>query len=255
MTIEYRWADGRYDRLPELTADLVSRGVDVITVIGPPCATAAKNATSTIPIVFTTGSDPVLDGLVTSLARPGSNLTGISILAVQLVPKRLELLSELVLHARTFALLVNPNNGYTEPMSRDVKEAAIQQVSTENEIDAAFAALSSLHTAALVIGNGPFFVAQQKQLVALASSYAIPASYQFREFAVAGGLLSYGPSLTAAISQAGIYAEKIIKGAKPADLPVEQPTKFELVINLKTAKALGFNVPPQLQQLADEVIE
>jgi putative tryptophan/tyrosine transport system substrate-binding protein len=263
VAVEYRWADGHYDRLPALAADLVGRSVDVITAIGPPCASAAKNATSTIPIVFTTGTDPVSDGLVASLARPGGNLTGISILAVQLVPKRLELLSELVPQARTFALLVNPNNGYTEPMIRDVEEAArakgmhlsIQQASTEKEIDTAFAALSSLHTDALVIGDDPFFVAQHGQLVTLASRYAIPTSYQFREFAAAGGLISYGPSLAAAISQAGIYAGKIIEGAQPADLPVEQPTKFELVINLKTAKALGLAVPPSLLARADEVVE
>jgi ABC-type uncharacterized transport system substrate-binding protein len=260
VAIEYRWAEGRYDRLPALATDLVSRKVDVITAIGPPCASAAKHATSTIPIVFTTGTDPVGDGLVASLARPGGNLTGISILAVELVPKRLELLSELVPQARTFALLVNPSNGYSEPMIRDVKEAAgakgvqlkIVRASTESEIDATF---TNLHVDALVIGDDPFFVARQKQLVALASRHLIPAAYQFREFAAAGGLVSYGPSLTTAIRQAGVYAGKIVKGAKPADLPVEQPTKFELVINLKTAKALGLTVPPTLLARADEVIE
>jgi ABC-type uncharacterized transport system substrate-binding protein len=263
VAVEYRWAEGRYDRLPPLAADLVGRGVNVITAIGPPCASAAKKATSTIPIVFTTGTDPVRDGLVTSLARPSGNLTGISILAVQLVPKRLELLSELIPQARMFALLVNPNNGYTEPMTRDVEEAArakglqltILKASTESEIEAAFANLGNLRTDALVIGDDPFFVARLGQLVALASRYAVPTTYQFREFAVAGGLISYGPSLTAAIREAGVYAGKILKGTKPVDLPVVQPTKYELVINLKTAKALGLDVPLILQQRADEVIE
>jgi putative ABC transport system substrate-binding protein len=263
VAIEYHWAEGDYDRLPALATDLVGRKVDVIAAIGPPCASAAKNVTSTIPIVFTTGTDPVGDRLVANLARPGGNLTGISILAVELIPKRLELLSELVPLARMFALLVNPNNGYAEPMIRDVQEAAlakrvhltILRASTESEINAAFTTLVNLHADALVIGDDPFFVARQEQLVALASRYAVPAIYQFREFAAAGGLISYGPSLTAAIRQAGIYAGKILKGAKPAELPVVQPTKFELVINLKTAKALGLDVSLQLQQRADEVIE
>jgi putative tryptophan/tyrosine transport system substrate-binding protein len=179
VAIEYRWAEGRYDRLPALATDLISRKVEVIAAIGPPCASAAQHATSTIPIVFTTGSDPVGDGLVASLARPGGNLTGVSILAVQLVPKRLELLSELVPQARMFALLVNPNNGYSEPMIRDVQEAAgtkgvqlnILRASTESEIDAAFAAFANLRADALVIGDDPFFVARQTQLVALASGY------------------------------------------------------------------------------------
>ena len=263
MAIEYRWAEGRYNQLTALATDLVSRKVNVITAIGPPCATAAKHATSTIPIVFTIGTDPVGDGLVASLARPGGNLTGVSILAVELVPKRLELLSELVPQARTFALLVNPNNGYSEPMIRDVQEAArakavqlkILKASTESEIDAAFASFANLQVDALVVGDDPFFVAQQKQLVALASRYLIPTTYQFREFTAAGGLVSYGPSLSTAIRQAGVYAGKIVKGAKPADLPVVQPTKFELVINVKTAKALGLEVPPTLIARADEVIE
>ena len=263
VAIEYRWAEGRYDRLPSLAADLVSHKVELFAAFGPPCAKAAKNATSTIPIVFTIGSDPVHDGLVPSLASPGGNVTGISMLAVQLVPKRLELLSELVPQARTFALLVNPNNGYSDAMIRDVEHAArangmplsILKASTESEIDAAFSTLGSLHTHALVIGDDPFFTARREQLVALASRYAVPATYQFREFAVAGGLASYGPSLKTASHDAGIYAGRILKGAKPSDLPVAQPTRFELVINLKTAKALGLDVPPTLLARADEVIE
>jgi putative tryptophan/tyrosine transport system substrate-binding protein len=261
--IEYRWAEGRYDRLPALATDLVSRKADVVAAIGPPCASAAKQATSTIPIVFTIGTDPVADGLVVSLARPGGNLTGISLLAAELVPKRLELLSDMVPQARVFALLVNPSNGYTEPMIRDVQKAAdakglqlkILKASTESEIDVAFASMANQHVDAIVIGDDPFLFAQQKQLVALASRYAIPTTYQFREVAAAGGLISYGPSLRDAVRQAGIYVGEIIKGAKPAELPVVQPTKFELVINLRTAKALGLNVPPGLLIAADEVIE
>ena len=247
VRIEYRRAEGRYDRLPSLASDLVSRKVDLIAAFGPPSATAAKNATSTIPIVFTVGSDPVQDGLVSSLARPSGNLTGISMLAVQLVPKRLELLSGLIPQARTFALLVNLSNGYSERMIRDVEDTArakgmplsILKASTESEIDAAFATLGNLRIDALVIGDDPFFTAQRGQLVALASRYAVPTTYQFREFAVVGGLASYGPSLNTASRDAGIYAGKILKGAKPSDLPVAQPTRFELVINLKTAKSLG----------------
>jgi putative ABC transport system substrate-binding protein len=222
VAIEYRWAEGQYDQLPALATDLISRKVEVIAAIGPPCASAAKHATSTIPIVFTTGSDPVGDGLVASLARPGGNLTGVSILAVQLVPKRLELLSELVPQGQVFALLVNPNNGYSEPMIQDVQEAAVTKgvrlnilrASSESEIDAAFAAVASLHADALVIGDDPFFVARQNQLVALAAGYLVPTAYQFREFAAAGGLVSYGPSLTAAIRQAGIYAGEDHQGCQ-----------------------------------------
>jgi putative tryptophan/tyrosine transport system substrate-binding protein len=263
VAIEYRWAEGRYDRLPALATDLVARKVDVIAAVGPPAARAAKNATSSIPIVFAVGTDPVADGLITSLARPGGNLTGISNLAVQLVPKRLDLLSELVRQARVIALLVNPNNAYAEPMIRDAQEAArvrgvqlqILKAATESEIDAAFATLVNLHADALVVGDDVFFTSRREQLVALASRYAVPAIYQFREFAAAGGLISYGSSLTDLIRQTGIYVGKILKGAKPADLPVVQPTTFELVINLKTAKALGLTIPPSILSRADEVIE
>ena len=261
LAIEYRWAEGHYDRLPALAADLVSRKVDVITAIGPPCASAAKKATSSIPIVFTVGIDPIEGGLVASLPRPRGKLTGISILAVELIPKRLELLSELVPQARVFALLVNPN--LANPWIGDVQEAArakgvdlkILKASTEREIDAAFTVLADLHAGALVLGDDPFFVAQREQLVALASRYAVPATYQFREFAASGGLISYGPSLTDTNRQAGIYVGKILRGAKPADLPVQQPTKFELVVNLKTAKALGLTIPQSMLMRAGEVIE
>ncbi len=262
VAIEYRWAEGVIDRLPALATDLVGRRVDVIAAIGPPAARAAKNATSTIPIVFEIGADPVAEGLIANLARPGGNLTGISILAVDLTPKRLELLSELVPKARVIALLVNPNNSYTEPMIREAQETArakkvqlqILQASTEGEIDAAFAALVTRHADALVVGDDVFFTSRREQIVALAARYRVPAIERWREFAASGGLLSYGPSLTAANRQAGVYVGKILKGAKPADLPVEQPSKFELVINLKTAKALGLTIPPSLLLRADQMI-
>jgi ABC-type uncharacterized transport system substrate-binding protein len=263
VAIEYRWAEGHYDRLPGLAADLVSRKVDLIAAFGPPPARAAKSATSTIPIVFTVGTDPVADGLVASLARPGGNATGFTNLAVELVPKRLELLCELVPQARVIALLVNPNNPYTEPMTRGVQEAArvkgvqlqILKASTEGEIDAAFSALVNLHADALLTGDDVLFTSRREQIVALAARHAVPAIYQFREFTAAGGLISYGSSLTALHRLVGIYAGRILKGEKPADLPVQQPTTFELVINLKTAKALGLTIPQSILIRADEVIE
>jgi putative ABC transport system substrate-binding protein len=264
VAIEYRWAEGRYDRLPAMAADLVGRKVDVIVGGGgPPSAFAAKNATSTIPIVFTSGGDPVATGLVASLSQPGGNLTGVSILYTDLVPKRLELLSELAPHAGTIALLVNPKSPEAEPTIRDAQKAArtkgvqlhVVEAATEGEIDAAFADLVQLHAGALVVGADPFFASQHEQLVALASRHAVPAIYHTRFFVVAGGLVGYGPSPTAMYRQVGIYAGKILKGAKPADLPVEQPVKFELVINLKTAKALGLSVPQSILARADEVIE
>ena len=219
-----------------MAADLVSRKVDlIVTGGGHPSALAAKNATSTIPIVFETGRDPVGGGLVASLARPGGNLTGFSILTGELTPKRLELLSELVPQVGVFALLVNPNNPTADPMIRDMQEAArakgvqlhILKASSENEIDAAFASLVQRPVGALVVGTDPFFYSRREQLVALASRHAVPAIYELREFPAAGGLISYGLSLTAVYRQEGIYAGKILKGATPADLPVQQPTTFE----------------------------
>jgi putative tryptophan/tyrosine transport system substrate-binding protein len=263
LAIEYRWAEGRYDRLPALAADLVGRKVDVIVATGgTPSAVAAKSATLTIPIVFIS-SDPVKYGLVASFSRPGGNATGFSVLGDELLPKRLELLSELVPQARVIALLVNPNNTDTERSLGDMQDAArvkrvqlhILKADTESGIDAAFTFLVQLHARALVVGADPFFDGRREQLVALASRNAVPAIYWMREYAASGGLISYGPSLAAAYRQAGIYAGKILNGAKPADLPVQQPAKFELVINLKSAKALGLAVPQSILARADEVIE
>jgi len=262
VSIENRWADGDYDRLPALAADLVGRKVDVIAAVGGISALAAKNATSTIPIVSVVG-DPVAAGLASSLARPGGNLTGVSIMATKLVPKRLELISELVPQAGVTAVLVNPDNPGTEAMIRDLQEAArrkglqlhILKASSESEIDAAFATLVHLRAGALLVGNDPFFFSRREALVAMASRHAVPAIYEWREFPELGGLISYGPSLTGVYRRLGIYVGKILKGAKPADLPVEQPTRFELVVNLKTAKALGLTIPPAILARADEVIE
>ena len=264
VAIEYRWAEGRYDRLPALAADLVGRKVDVIvTGPGPGPALAAKSATSTTPIVFSPVGDPVGEGLVASFARPGGNLTGFSAFVFELTAKRLELLSELAPQASVIALLVNPTNPNTERIIREVREAAsakgvqlaILKAATESEIDAAFATLVQLQAGALLIGTDPFFVSRREQLLALASHHAVPAISAFREFAASGGLISYGPSQTAAFRQLGVYAGKILNGARPADLPVQQPTIFELVINLKTANALGLMVPQSILARADEIIE
>jgi len=264
VVIEFRGAEGRFDRLPALAADLVDRKVDVIvTSGGTPPALAVKNATSTIPIVFSTG-DPVERGLVASLARPGGNLTGVSIMLTELMPKRLDLLSQLVPQASAIALLVNPNNAIVaEPMIRNVQEAArakglqlhIVKAGAESEIEAAFATLNQLHAGALVVGADPLFDNRREQLVAMAARYAVPAIYIWREYATAGGLITYGPSLGFSSRQQGVYAGKILNGAKPADLPVEQLTTFELVVNINTAKALGLTVPPSILARADEVIE
>jgi putative tryptophan/tyrosine transport system substrate-binding protein len=261
LTIEYRWAEGHSDRLPALAADLVDRKVDLIAALGgTPPARAAKAATATIPIVFASG-DPVGLGLVASLARPGGNLTGIS--SLDLTPKRIEMLYELVPQAGVIALLVNPNNAIVESVIRNSQEAArtkggqlsILKASTESEIDAAFATLTQIRVGALVMSSDGLFNSRLDQLVALASRYAVPAIYEWREFPAAGGLISYGPSRTGIFRQLGIYAGKILNGAMPADLPVQQPTTFELVVNLNTAKALGLTVPPSILARATEVIE
>ncbi len=262
--IEYRWAEGRYDRLPALAADLVGRKVDAIVTSSTTGIQAAKSATSTIPIVFTGGGDPVAEGFVASLARPGGNLTGVSFLTVGLMPKRLELLSDLVPRAKVIALLVNPNNTASAgQMIREVQEAAgakgvrlrIVKAGAESDFATAFASLVQQHAGALVVGADPLFYSRREQLVALAARHAVPAMYEWRKFVAAGGLISYGASLAAAWRQVGVYIGKILHGAKPADLPVQQPTTFELVVNLETARTLGLTVPQSILARADEVIE
>jgi putative ABC transport system substrate-binding protein len=264
VTIEYHWAEGHFDQLPALAAELVARKVDVIASTGALApALAVKNATSTIPVVFLIGSDPVAAGLVASLARPAGNLTGFALLGGELRAKRLELLSELVPRARVIALLVSANDPTAERTERDMQDAArtkgvqlqILKVGTPREIDAAFTSLLGVQAGALLVAGDPFFDTQREQLVTLAARHAVAAIYSEREFAAAGGLISYGTSRTAAYRQAGIYTGRILNGAKPADLPVQQPTTFELVVNLKTAKELGLTVPPPILARADEVIE
>jgi putative ABC transport system substrate-binding protein len=262
VAIDYRWAEGRYDRLAALAGDLIGRKVDAIAAIGTLSTQAAKSATSTIPIVFLV-SDPVASGLVASLARPGGNLTGFSILSGELTLKRLELISELVPQAGVIAVLVNSNNPGVGRYMQDMQEAArskglelhVVKAGTESEIEAAFTSFAQLHAGALFIGPDPFFISRRDQLAALALRHAVPAIYESRESVAAGGLISYGTNLTAVNRQVGIYAGRILKGAKPADLPVQQPTTFELVVNLNTAKALGLTVPPSILARADEVIE
>ena len=264
VAIEYRWAEGQYDRLPALAADLVRRQVAVIAATGgEPSVLAAKAATSTIPILFITGGDPVKLGIVTSLNRPGGNITGVSIFYAVLGPKRLALLQELVPKTAVIGVLVNPAFAYTEEETKDVlaagraldKQIHIATASTESEIDAAFGSLVERRVDAVMVGVDPFFVSRRGRFIALATRYAVPVMYFSRDFTADGGLISYGPNLGEAYHQVGAYAGQILNGAKPANLPVVQPTKFELVINLKTAKALGLNVPDRLLALADEVIE
>jgi putative ABC transport system substrate-binding protein len=264
LTIEYRWAEGHYDRLPTLAADLVQRRVKVFVAGGgPQSALAAKTATLEIPILFVTGDDPVKHGIVASLNRPGGNITGAVFFNTALVAKRLELVRGLVSTAGSIGLLVNPNSIESEGEAKDLQtsaQAVGQQITVltagnASELDAVFANLVQPRTKAILVGADPFFVARRDQLAALAARYSVPTVYPQREFVAAGGLASYGTSVADAYRQIGLYAGRILKGEKPADLPVAQPTKFELVINLKTAKALGLAVPDKLLALADEVIE
>jgi putative ABC transport system substrate-binding protein len=264
VAIEYRWAEGHYDLLPALAADLVGRKVDVIATSGATNSTqAAKDATATIPIVFLVGGNPVELGLVPSFARPGGNLTGFYFISAELMPKRLELLSELVPEVKVMALLVNPNSATAARIIGDVQEAArakgvrlhILKAEAEGDFEPAFASLVQLHAGALLVSSDAFFLSRRDRLVALATRDAVPAMYEWREFTAAGGLTSYGSSLPALYRQIGIYVGKMLKGSKPVDLPVQQPTKIELVINLKTAKALGLTTPQSVLGRADEVIE
>ena len=264
VTIEYRWAQGHNDRLPALAAELVRRPVAVLAAAGTPSALAAKAATTTIPIVFSTAADPVGEGLVVSLNRPGGNTTGVTNLGAELVQKEMEMLHQMVPTATVIAALVNPTNpALAEPATKDVQAAArtlglqahVIQASSERDIDIAFATLVRLRADALLVCPDAFLLSRRDQIAALALRHAKPAIYFQREFAAAGGLMSYGPSVPDGYRQIGLYAGRILKGERPGDLPVQQSTKLDFVINLTTAKALGLDVPFYLQQLADEVIE
>jgi putative ABC transport system substrate-binding protein len=263
ITIEYRWAEGQFDRLPALAAELVERRVPVIITTGLTSALAAKAATATIPLVFMAADDPVKFGLVASLSRPGGSATGLNLLTSELTTKRLELARELLPRAATVAVLVNPRSPEAEPQLRDLQTTAraigqqlrILNASSESEIEAAFATVMNERDAALLVTNDPLFISRLDQLVALAARHSVPTIYDRRAYTVAGGLLSYGTDYLDGYRKLGVYAAKILNGAKPADLPVEQSTKFELVINLRTAKELGLEVPATLIARADEVIE
>ena len=264
VAIEYRWAEGQNDRLPSFVADLVQRKVNVIAATTTAAALAARAATTTIPIVFETTSDPIQLGLVASLNRPGGNVTGVTQTNMETMPKRIELLHELVPTASVMALLVNPTDpALADSATKELQEAAstlglklhVLQASTERDFDAVFTKLVQLRVGGLVIGSDPFFTSRSQQLAKLTVDHAVPAVYQFREFAVAGGLLSYGAAITDAYRIAGNYTGRVLRGDKPADLPVQQVSKVEMIINLKTAKALGLNVPNPLIGRADEVIE
>jgi putative tryptophan/tyrosine transport system substrate-binding protein len=262
VTIEYRWAEDHNDRFPALAADLARRRVTVI-VANSSAASSAKSATTTIPIVFVSGSDPVARGLVASLNRPAGNLTGVSQLNVELGPKRLGLLHEMMPTVASITLMANPTSPDAEILSRDAQAAAhtlglrlrVLHANTDSELDAVFANSAELRDGGLVIGPDSFFTSRIEKLAALTLRHAVPALYEFRQFAAAGGLMSYGPSLFDSYRLVGVYAGRVLKGEKPADLPVVQSTKFELVINLKTAKTLGLTIPPTLLALADEAIE
>jgi putative tryptophan/tyrosine transport system substrate-binding protein len=262
--IEYRWAEGRYDRLPSLAADLAALPVALIVAAGgDSSALAAKAATSTIPIVMITGGDPVQEGLVASLNRPGGNVTGATIFTGEMESKRLGLLHEVVPAAKTLAVLLNPADPNMELQLRDVREAAprigvelvILHASTEGEFEGVFATMAERNAGGLLVGSDPFFNSRRARLIALAAQHRLPAIYEWRDFAIEGGLMSYGTVLTEAYRQLGAYAGRILKGEKPGDLPIVQPTNFKFVINLKTAKVLGLDVPPGLSARADEVIE
>ena len=263
VAIEYRWAEGQYDRLPALAVDLVSRKAVVIVAYTDAAALAAKAASTTVPIVFLNGDDPVRLGLVQSLARPSKNITGVSWFGVDLVPKQLSLLHELVPNAAVIALLVDLNVPDTVSQVPAVQEVArtlglqlvVLNARTASDIDMAFASLVRERAGALVVGAGAFLLSRRNQIIGLAARHAIPTIYGFREYSADGGLMSYGNDIADAFRRAGVYTARIVKGDKPADLPVERTTKFELVINLKTAKALGLQVPLQVQQRADEMIE
>ena len=264
VTVEYKWADEIYDRLPMLAVDLVRRGVNVIAAAGGTQALlAAKEATTKIPIVFSGGSDPVAAGLVASLNRPGGNLTGVTFFATELGPKRLELLHQLVPKASVIAALLNPINFNIVPQTNTLRAAAealglqlnVLHASTDRDIDMAFDTAVQVHAGALMIGPDNFIFSRNAQIAALSLRYALPALYQWREFAVAGGLMTYGPSQTEVYHQVGVYTGRILKGEKPADLPVVQSTKIEMIINLRTARALGLTISPSVLAIADEVIE
>jgi putative ABC transport system substrate-binding protein len=264
LAIEYRWAQGRLDQLPKLAAELIGRQAAVIAATrGPAPGRAAKAATSTIPIVFQTGSDPVNDGLVASLNRPGGNVTGISRLSTDLIPKRLGLMSELVPKMTAVAMLMNPIGPQAAAQLQEMQEAArrlwlklhVVNASTERELDAAFAAIAQNKAEALIVATNPLFIGRRERIAELAIRHAIPTMFGEHESVAAGGLMSYAASLPDSFHQVGVYVGRILKGEKPADLPILQPTKFELVINLKTAKAFGIEVPPMLLARADEVIE